>query len=47
MAGHNRFIESNPEVAKFFWGEGNYVPSIDELNDRFSRENNKTVSHSF
>lgn len=39
MAGHNRFIESNPEVAKFFWGEGNYVPSIDELNDRFSREN--------
>ena len=41
MAGHNRFIESNPEVAKFFWGEGNYVPSIDELNDKFSRESKK------
>lgn len=36
---HNRLIQSNPEVAKFFWGEGNYVPSIDELNERFSREN--------
>ncbi len=31
-------IEANPEVAKFFWGEGGIVPSIDEMNRRFSLE---------
>lgn len=38
MAGWSRMIESNAEVAKFFWGEGGYVPSIDVLNNRFSKE---------
>ncbi len=38
MAGGHRQVENNPEVAKFFWGEGGYVPSIDELNARFSSE---------
>lgn len=38
MAGHARFVESNPDVAKFFWGEGGYVPTIDELNEKFSKE---------
>lgn len=32
MAGVHRMVESNPDVAKFFWGEGGYVPKIDELN---------------
>lgn len=35
MAGTLRQIESNPDVAKFFWGENGYVPSIDELNKKF------------
>ncbi len=38
IAGPHRQIESNPEVAKFFWGEGGYVPPIDDLNARFSAE---------
>lgn len=37
-AGVKRQIENNPETAKFFWGEGNFVPTIDELNKRFSLE---------
>lgn len=28
-------IENSSDVAKFFWGEGGYVPSIDELNTMF------------
>lgn len=32
MAGVHRMVESNPNVAKFFWGEGGYIPAIDELN---------------
>lgn len=41
VAGRERMIESNPEVAKFMWGKGNKVPQIDELdkmfhNDKFS-----------
>lgn len=31
MAGNSRMIENNPEVAKFFWGEGEYLPSIDKV----------------
>lgn len=30
-------IESNPEFAKFMWGDTGDVPSIDELNTRFSQ----------
>ena len=28
----------NPDVARFFWGEGGYVPTIDEMNRDASRE---------
>lgn len=28
----------NPNAAKFFWGEGSYLPTIDEMNGRLSRE---------
>lgn len=37
-AGHNRPIESSSEVAKFFWGEDDVIPSIDEMNRRFANE---------
>lgn len=37
-AGPTRQIETNPDVAKFFWGEGGYIPAIDELNEKFSEE---------
>lgn len=30
-----RKIEADPEAAKFFWGEGCFVPSIDEMAERF------------
>lgn len=32
MAGPERQIESNPDVAKFFWNEGDVFPTIDKLN---------------
>ncbi len=38
MAGAVRKIEHDPEVAKFFWGKNGYVPTIDEMNARFSQE---------
>ena len=31
-------IENSATVAKFMWGEGNIVPSIDEMNDMFMKE---------
>ena len=34
-AGSERKIESDPEAACFFWGEGGQIPSIDEMNERF------------
>ena len=34
-AQYHRMIEKSPEVAKFFWGEGNIVPSIDLMNAAF------------
>lgn len=37
-AGADRKVETDPQVAKFFWGEGGYVPTIDEMNARFSAE---------
>ena len=33
-----RQIESNPKVAKFFWGEGGYVPHIDDINRELQRK---------
>lgn len=38
MAGPTRQIETNPDVAKYFWGAGNIIPSIDFLNKKFSEE---------
>lgn len=32
-AGAERKIESDPEVAKFMWGEGNYIPKLDDMNE--------------
>lgn len=37
-AGRERMIESSPEVAKFMWGEGDYIPQIDELSAKFNKE---------
>ncbi|MBR5914122.1 MAG: hypothetical protein IKZ58_07165 [Selenomonadaceae bacterium] len=34
-AQHERMLEKSPEVAKFFWGEGNIIPSIDMMNVAF------------
>ena len=31
----HRMIEKSPEVAKFFWGEGDVIPSIDLMNAAF------------
>ena len=36
-AGRERMIESSPEVAKFMWGEGGYVPQIDELSHKLNK----------
>ena len=38
MAGNQRMIQSSLEVAKYFWGNDNVVPSIDELNKMFSAD---------
>ena len=40
-AGPDRKLESDPKVAKFFWGEGGYVPQIDELNRILWKEEKK------
>ena len=37
-AGPEHIIENGADVAKFFWGEGGYVPSIDEINRRFGED---------
>lgn len=31
-------VETSSDIAKFFWGEGNYVPKIDEINTFFEKE---------
>ncbi len=33
-----RMIEKNPDVAKFFWGEGGFVPTIDKMNAAFQTQ---------
>ncbi len=40
-AGSNSIIENNLNVAKFLWGNGNVIPSIDELNEQFYEEPKK------
>lgn len=37
-SGPDRRIENDPETAKFFWGEGGFVPGIDEMNHQFGQE---------
>lgn len=37
-AGINMQVENNPDVAKFFWGEDNIIPQIDELNKKIKNE---------
>lgn len=34
----NRLFRTSEETAKFFWGENNLVPSIDDMNRKFSCE---------
>lgn len=33
-----RMLEKSPEVAKFFWGEGEIFPSIDKINQAFQMQ---------
>ncbi len=37
-SSNERQIQSNPDVAKFFWGEGGFVKPLDELNSDFQKE---------
>lgn len=37
IAGRERMIECDPEVAKFMWGEGDLFPQIDKLCDMLSK----------
>jgi len=37
-AGRDRKIETDPEVAKFMWGEGKFLPMIDEMNKIMNRD---------
>ena len=36
--GDLREIGKNPEAVRFAWGEGGFVPSIDEMNARFAAD---------
>lgn len=38
MAGDIRQVQSNPEVAKYFWGKDKIIPQIDDLNRLFEKE---------
>ena len=37
-AGRDRMVEDNPDVAKFFWGNENYLPNIDEINEILQKD---------
>lgn len=37
--GRDRMVENNPEVAKFFWGEKNKLPHLDEMNKIVNKDN--------
>ena len=43
VAGQTTPIETSLDIAKFMWGEDGVVPQIDELNKRFSKEENISV----
>ena len=36
-------IQSDPEVAMFFWGKDDIIPSIDKMNELFSRQGQEIV----
>lgn len=38
IAGPDRMVENNPEVAKFFWGYKNYLPNIDEISNTLQKD---------
>ena len=38
-AGRDRMVESNPEVAKFFWSDKGYLPNIDKMNAIMQKDN--------
>lgn len=38
VAGSDQAIECNPETARFMWGEGGIISSLDELNDKYALE---------
>lgn len=37
-AGSDRMVENNPDVAKFFWGENNFLPNIDEISSILQKD---------
>ena len=43
-AGKDRKVETVPEVAKFFWGEGGFLPKIDEINEIMKNDEFKYVA---
>lgn len=38
QAGSDRMLENNPSVAKFFWGNEGYLPTIDEMDEILSKD---------
>ena len=43
-AGRDRMVEDNPEVAKFFWGNDNYLPDIDTMNEIVNKDDFEYVA---
>ena len=43
-AGPDRLLEADPATARFFWGEGEYIPQIDDLNERFWKEQKRELA---
>lgn len=43
-AGRDRKVESDPEVAKFFWGFKNKLPNIDKMNEIMENDEFKYVT---
>ena len=43
MTGNERKIQSDPQAAMFFWGEGGTVPHIDYMNELFSKNDKKVI----
>lgn len=43
-AGQDKMIQNSTEVAQFFWGEGEYVPSIDDLNSIFQKKKTTEIA---